>query len=476
MAMTLRADPVEEALRDAARLEVAGDFVAADARLVRVEATPGLGPAAAESVAFERERLRRIRRDFRLTRAQVWEAVRAAIRDVTPGEFERWIHEGRFDVRRIDDAEWFFVSSVSNLFFRDPGLEARRLKPKSRTALQEAYLASATSIREAARREGRPYVLPKTYRMRMTVSLASNAVPAGTPVSAWLPVPRRYPYQDRFELLRTSSPVRALEAEDSCIRSVHLVQPAAVEGATEFEVEYTYRASGVWFDLDPARSRPIDPADPALRPWLGEAPHVRFTPAMRRLAAEVGGTETNAVRRARQFHRWIAEEFRYSYAPEYSTIRDLAESCRASRRGDCGQLALLFITLCRISGIPARWQSGWAIFPGDETIHDWCEIHLAPWGWVPVDPYMGLYAMRYATALPAAEREALRDFYFGGLSQHRMAANSDHNQELRPTRHAPRSDPVDFQRGELEAGGRNLYFDVFDYDLKWEEVPAGATP
>ena len=101
---------------------------------------------------------------------------------------------------------------------------------------------------------------------------------------------------------------------------------------------------------------------------------------------------------------------------------------------------MLFITLCRLNSIPARWQSGWNTVPGGKTIHDWSEIYLAPYGWMPVDPYMGIFAMRYATALSAAQRREIRDFYFGGLDQYRMAANSDHNQALKPPKQSMRSE------------------------------------
>lgn len=468
---------MEDLLQEVARLESSGEFTRAETQLreqglKRAE----LSPREVDLLKFEHDRFRRIRRDFRRTRAEVYDAVQAAVRDLTPEEFERWTHEGRFDIRRIDGEERFFVSSLSNLFFRHPELEARRLKPKATAAMQEAYWENANAIRRAALAEGRPYVLPKRFLVRMSLEVATNAVSAVDLVSAWLPVPRRYPFQDGFELRRSSSPVRALEPEDSPIRSVHLEQPARPGGGTRFEIEYFHATRGVWFDLDPGRWRPPEAGSALLKPYLGESPHVRFTDPMKRLAAQVGGGETNGVQLARRCFRWISGNFHYSYAPEYSTLRDLAEVCRAEGRGDCGQVALLFITLCRINGVPARWQSGWAIFPGDETIHDWCEIYLEPWGWVPADPYMGLYAMRYATHLSVAKREELRDFYLGGLCQYRISANSDHNQELRPTKKSIRSDPVDFQRGEVEVGSRNLYFDEFDYDLQWEELPAGGAP
>jgi transglutaminase-like putative cysteine protease len=300
----------------------------------------------------------------------------------------------------------------------------------------------------------------------------AGSVVSGEKVSAWLPVPRRFPHQGEFELTTTVPGQGRLAPEDSVIRSVYLEGVGAADGSAMFEAEYTYVARGVSFDLGGSRggSASGKPLAGGLEPYLTAGLHVEFTETMRRLAKVVGAEETNPVARARRYYDWISREVRYSYAPEYSTVRNLGEACRASGRGDCGQAAFLLMTLCRISGIPARWQSGWSIFPGDETIHDWCELYFEPWGWVPVDPYMGMYAMQYADALSPSQREELRDFYFGGLTQYRMAANADHGQALWPAKRSVRSDDVDFQRGEVEAGGRNLYFDRFRYDLKWEEI------
>jgi hypothetical protein len=130
---------------------------------------------------------------------------------------------------------------------------------------------------------------------------------------------------------------------------------------------------------------------------------------------------------------------------------------------------MLFITLCRSKGIPARWQTGWDLYPGFHDIHDWSEIYLAPYGWVPVDPWAGLYATRYCTSLTPEQRRDLHDFYFGGLDYYRMAANGDHNQPLDPPKLSLRSDDVDFQRGEVESEGRNIYFNKYSYNMRLQE-------
>ncbi len=108
-------------------------------------------------------------------------------------------------------------------------------------------------------------------------------------------------------------------------------------------------------------------------------------------------------------------------------------------------------------------------------MHDWAEIYLAPYGWVPVDPWESIFATRYATSLPPEKRRELRDFYFGGMEQYRMAANGDHSQELTPPKKSFRSDDVDFQRGEVECGGRNIYFGKYSYDMAVKEIEPVAT-
>ena len=49
----------------------------------------------------------------------------------------------------------------------------------------------------------------------------------------------------------------------------------------------------------------------------------------------------------------------------------IPEYCASRLRGDCGVQALTFITMCRIAGIPARWQSGLYADWRSADSHDW---------------------------------------------------------------------------------------------------------
>ena len=454
------------------QLELQGRFKEAAAALDLALKDSALPPAERRRIEFERERLERIKRDYPLTRAGLLDALQGSVRDLSRDEFDCWLREGRFDTREIDGELRFMSSSVSNLFFRYPELEPRRRPLKSTAALARLRWETCSGIRSAARLQNAAYVLPKRFHASMVVSVLPGTVTAGEWIRAWLPVPRLYPFQRGFELLSTSSPVSQISDESSPIRALYLEQRAPKTGPAVFSAHYYYTVYGVWFEVNPEAIRPCDANDPALAEFLRESPHVVFTPEMRALSTRIIGVESNPALKAKRCFDWIAEHIQYSFAVEYSTIRNISDYCRSRGYGDCGQDAFLFITLCRLNGVPARWQSGWNLFPGENTIHDWSEIYLAPYGWMPVDPYLGVFAMRHAPSLAPDQRQLVRDFYFGGLDQYRMAANSDHNQFLAPPKHSLRSDPVDFQRGELETDSGNIYFDRYSYSLNITEVTA----
>ena len=455
-------------------MEERGAFREAAALLAQVlTADPvRLDSTQTSTLAFELERLRRIRLDYPLARTDLFRQLQRSLPDLAVTEFERWVADGRFDARMIDDTLRFFRASVSNLFWRYPELNSRRPSHSNDSSLERSVLQGARSIAAAASRTAKPFVLPKQFNVRMSVTVDQNATPPGDTIRAWLPVPRRYPHQQNLNILSTSSPVRNLAPESSPIRSLYMEQVAVYDQPTLFSMEYRYTAYGVRFPLEPRRVKVLPPGNPVVRAYTGEAPHIVFTEPIKALSHRLVGAATNPLIVARAIYNWVTDSIRYSYAPEFSTIRNLSELCLLNRYGDCGEEALLFITLCRYNDIPARWQSGWLTLPDELTIHDWAEIYLEPYGWLPVDPYMGLWAKQYATGLSTEDREFVRDFYFGGLDQYRIAVNSEHCQQLAPVKRSMRSDNVDFQRGEVEFGSTNIYFDQFNYDLIPKEIAA----
>ena len=117
--------------------------------------------------------------------------------------------------------------------------------------------------------------------------------------------------------------------------------------------------------------------------------------------------------------------------------------------------ALLFITLCRCAGIPARWQSGLFVTPDDTGCHDWAQFYIAPYGWMYADCSAG-------ASMARAGNEKMRLHYFGNLDTGRMVANRAFEAPFDPPMTGFRSDPYDNQSGECEVDGVGLYGDALD--------------
>jgi transglutaminase-like putative cysteine protease len=249
------------------------------------------------------------------------------------------------------------------------------------------------------------------------------------------------------------------------MRTVYLEQPAAPAGQpTIFEARYVYESAAWLSGLNPDTRLQTAAAPMTLDTGVApRPPHLDLTPAVHALAREiVGTTETDPVRKAGLIWRWIDTHIRYSAEMEYSVMPAIVEKILAERKGDCGVQALLFIALCRASGVPARWQSGWVTRPGAWNMHDWAEFHAPGLGWIPADPSVGTRK---------SDDPRVRDFFFGNLDAYRMIANLDYSQPFDPPKRYWPSDPVDNQRGEVEWDGGNLYYDQWDYAVTVETEP-----
>src|SRR6185295_6840281 len=152
-------------------------------------------------------------------------------------------------------------------------------------------------------------------------------------------------------------------------------------------------------------------------------PHIVFTPALRDAVATVVGDEKNPLAKARKIFHFIHSDIKYNAEEEYTIIPSFATKCLSTHKGDCGIQSTLFITMCRCAGVPARWQSGWETKVIGNSMHDWAEVYVAPWGWLPVDPSYGLQK---------SDDPKVREFYFGHQDSYRLIVNLDYGGELTP--------------------------------------------
>jgi len=432
--------------------------------------------ATEEGRAWEAERLRRLRLEYGLGRDEQMDQLRLLLPDLAAAEFADWEQAGALDAVELDGRRRYSRLNRYNVWRLSEAARTRlaeavqsgrvaeaRLPGADRPLAQAALRAHARDLMAAARQTGERYLLPHTYTIAYSLTVRPDQVPPGELIRCWLLYPRGCDTQRDVELL-SAEPGPGLIAPDAeaCQRTIYLEQPAAAAGLpTVFHVRYRYTALGSYVPVDPRRVESPDLGDPQVREALApRPPHLALTPELRQLAGEIVGEEGNPYLRARLVFGWIQEHVTYTTALEYSTIPNLSAYCMATRQGDCGIQAMLFIALCRAAGVPARWQSGWYVQPENGGMHDWARFYVAPYGWLHADPSKGWLKV------PEGETpETLQWFLFGNQDAFRLVANDDYGRALWPPKRHPRSEPVDFQRGEVEWRGGNLYFGQWGWSM-----------
>ena len=460
----------DASVRESRRLLELGKFKEAEILLAASPSVP-VSPVRQEML----ELICRTRYEYSLDAAHLLQKIQKSIPDATAEEVEWWAKSSGARFRMIDGEKLYFRREPRNIFLFCKEAEARAIRaghpptPESKTRNQDHLKA----IVNEAERTGKTEVQPVRFRFTQTITLHTNLakVKAGSIVRAWLPFPQEYRQQKDVKLI-SAKPEPKLIAPGGvdgktitggAQRSVYLEQRVADPAKPiEFKEVFEYTFYAYYPQIDEAKVQPL-PAD-----WngacLGERlPHIVFTPAIREQVAKIVGTETNAFAKARKIFHWVSDNVPWCAEDEYCLIPSFAIKGFTARQGDCGVQNTVFITMCRTAGIPARWQSGFETKPFDDWgMHDWAEIYLAPWGWLPADASYGVQE---------SKDPRIADFFLGHQDSYRLIVNLDWGRELFPPKKSFRSEPADFQRGEVEVDGQNLYFDQWDAKSEVERMP-----
>lgn len=447
------------------------------------EAEKLLNGQTSETLVRERERLRRLRRDFSLTPGQMLKKIQKDIPGFTAEELENLRRTTDIQSITIDGQVRYFRREPVNLYRFNDDARKRRDAAKGIDTATSATApagdpAAASSKKfnlekhvaelvEEAEVLGAANVHPVEFHIRHTITVKPGVVPAGKTIRCWLPYPMDYREQTQIAMIQTTPSQHRISSPASAQRTLHMRAPSGGDQPTTFAAEYRYTRYAYVPNLDPAVVKPTNTRQPQIGNGLSEEPpHIVFTPHLRQLAETIVGDEQNPMLKAQKIFRWMDANIRYCGEMEYAILPNITEKVLQTRRGDCGVHALLFIALCRVSDVPARWQSGWVTKPAGWNMHDWAEFYAEPYGWVPADPSNGIRK---------SDDPRVANFFFGHIDTYRMIANLDFATEFDPPKTHWRSDPVDSQRGEVEWDGGNLYYDDWDYKVEiLNESPSSA--
>jgi tetratricopeptide (TPR) repeat protein len=101
------------------------------------------------------------------------------------------------------------------------------------------------------------------------------------------------------------------------------------------------------------------------------------------LAASIVGKETDVLKKARLINTWVDTHFTYQVI-----FHNNLDTYFDTGLAECGGYALVFVSLCRAAGIPARRiYSPYFQTPDDATLgsHETSEFFVAGKGWIPVN-------------------------------------------------------------------------------------------
>jgi hypothetical protein len=422
-----------------------------------------------DSVAFEIEileaKMKRIRIDFSKTEDEIKAELASFFPGLTDEQLRKWEADKSLEMKIIDGQRRYFKRAVRNLFRINP--EAKKVWEEKQgnepDPLDLFCLAHTEKLIQQLETGLDLLETPAKFRIDFTITLKPDAVPAGETVKCWMPFPRESePRQKNVELVAVNDENFEIAGNQNLQRSLYIEKIAVAGEPVIFEYSATFEIAAQYQKIDTAKLKPFDVNSDLYRNFTSERPpHIVFSDEITTLADSLTNGLTNPFEKTRAIFYWIDQNIPWASALEYSIMECIPEYVLQSRHGDCGMKTLLFMSMARSLGIPCKWQSGWMLHPGEINLHDWCEVYYEGVGWVPVDQSFGLQD---------SDVLEIKEFYLSGIDEYRLIINDDFGSEFDPSKKFYRSESIDFQRGELEWKGGNLYFDQWNYHMEVTKI------
>lgn len=431
---------------DILKLKCSGNFEGAQ-KLIGLRLKKQIPLAMRKRLELEKEILKTIKGEYPYAFEQALKKMQDNIKGFTEEELIQLQEDSQADWILVDGQVHFNDSFYGSLILTRKDLKERLINKEEDDNKRGRFLDE--NIKETKAGVGASYFI----HMKTTLKLKEDSARNGEKIRVYMPLPMNC-QQTNIKVIKTTPEANYISDENYPSRTAYF--ETVLEKDQEFSVEYSYESNLKYNEPDPSK---VSKEQPKFDTEEFE-PHIMFTPYIRELAEEIIGDETNSLIKARKIYDYITQNVKYSYMRAYSTIINIPEYAALNLKGDCGVQALLFITLCRYAGIPAKWQSGLAVTPYHVGPHDWAQFYVAPYGWMFADPSFGGSAFRSGNT-------EKWNFYFGNLDPFRMIANSEFQHEFDPPKKYWRHDPYDNQVGECEYEDKEIRREEFkvSYEL-----------
>jgi len=437
-----------------------GNFAAVNLEASRLKSSSDLSGTERIRIDSLLETMARIRLDFTLTDSDVIKKMVKYNPGFDTKELLRLEKEHKIDFLILDGKKYYFKNCIGNIFRLDSSYNWLKFQKEGSEPdlISKFRVTDLTEILKNTQQFGQ-LVNPVRMRLSYTITVAPDAVPPGEIIRCWMPFPREnHPRQQNVKLLQTEPIQNRLSPASDFQRSLYHEKISTAHQPTVFHSEILFTSYAQSFRLTPEMMKPYQTNDLLYQVYVAERPpQIIFNDKIKSLAKKILQNETNPLLKVRKIYRWINDSVTWASALEYGIMSDIPGFVMENRHGDCGMQTLLFMTLARYAGVPVKWQSGWMLHPGAVNLHDWCEIWYEGYGWIPLDQSFGLQD---------SQEPLVRDYYISGIDAYRLIVNDDISQPFTPDKKFFRSEPYDFQRGEVEWNGGNLYFDKWSWHME----------
>ncbi len=358
-------------------------------------------------------------RDYPLSKDEAF-AKCQLIDGFTMEEMDRLIQTNVIDGRIIEGKMMFRNNIVSGIVKCTPGYAKR--------CPMICMDQDLTAMIETMINDGHDH---KTFIVNQWVDLSK----VDQPVSIWFPLPLLHDGQRDVSIVESSLPI--ITCGNGFGKSCHaLVQTnesdlgkIGLKYRVTIERSYGNTSYGGGYTIDDLEQYP---------------PQIVFKEPLKALVHSLCGSITSGLVKSRIIYDYITTHFTYQFQPSYITIDSLLDKMLTSHKGDCGMYALLMVTMCRLAGIPARFESGLYVYPDGLTIHDWMAYYIEGKGWIHCDPQMGSEAYLHGRTMEHA-------FFYDHIDAYHIIYNHSFMDDFKPITPLLRNDPYDNQLPEVQS-------------------------
>lgn len=434
---------------DVLKMKMSGNFTDA-IKLIELRLKKQIPVALRKRLELEKEIINTIKGEYTYTFEEALKKCQDNIKDFTKEELVFLQEDSQADWILVDGKVKFNDSFFGSLLITREDLNDRLIEKKSTGKKRAQYLDA--NINDMKKNKKASYYI----HLKATLKIKDDCARIGEKIKVHIPIPARC-QQKNIKIIKTTPMASYISDENYPSRTAYF--ETVLQENMEFSVEYSYESHLNYNEptvdkiLNTKHNFDIEEFEP----------QIMFTPYIKELADEIIGNETNPLIKARKIYDYITQNVNYSYMRAYSTIINIPEYCALNLKGDCGVQALMFITLCRYVGIPAKWQSGLAVTPYHIGPHDWAQFYVEPYGWLFADLSFG------GSAYKKGNMDKW-NFYFANLDPFRMVANSEVQHEFDPPKQFFRHDPYDNQVGECEYEDRAIRREEFNVKFELIEM------